>query len=357
MKLSLFLEMQISHPTPAKEREIFHACAEQAVLADKLGFHCVWAVEHHGLYEYSHCSAPEVFLAYVAGRTERIRLGHGITLTPFRYNHPIRVAERVGMLDILSNGRVNWGSGKSSTMVEKGAFEIDHDTLHDQWLEALEMIPAMWQRDVFEWKGKHYRVPPTQVIPKPVQDPHPPIFAACSKPSSAEAVGALGVGALNFATGNDTTLGTKISGYRAAVAAARPVGRQKNDHFACVPAGLVLEDDRKACEYGFMGARFFAEALGRYCFVGDRPTGILTELDRTPLARDELTAAMAYRNAAGSQLNMVVGDPVAARETVSRFERAGIDELIILMQTGTTPPELVLESVRVFGEQVLPHFG
>src|SRR5919109_650961 len=131
MKFSLFYEMQISEPTRETEPRLFRECVEQAVLADKLGYHCVWAVEHHGLLEYSHSSAPEIFLSFVAARTERIRVGHGVTLLPFRYNHPIRIAERIATLDILSEGRVNWGSGKSASLVEKEAFQNDVSTLHE----------------------------------------------------------------------------------------------------------------------------------------------------------------------------------------------------------------------------------
>src|SRR6476646_1767480 len=133
MKFSIFYEMQIADPTREREARLFHESVEQAVLADQLGYHCVWEVEHHGLYEYSHSSAPEIFLAFVAARTERIRLGHGVTLLPFRYNHPLRIAERIATLDILSGGRVNWGSGKSSSLVEQVAFESDIPKLHEQW--------------------------------------------------------------------------------------------------------------------------------------------------------------------------------------------------------------------------------
>src|SRR5262245_15019970 len=130
MKISLFYEMQISEPDQEREARLFHECVEQVVLADALGYHAVWAVEHHGLYEYSHSSAPETFLAFVAAKTKRIRLGHGVTLTPFRYNHPIRIAERVATLDVLSRGRVLWGSGKSSSVTEQLAFQNDLGELH-----------------------------------------------------------------------------------------------------------------------------------------------------------------------------------------------------------------------------------
>src|SRR5688500_18315012 len=356
VKFSIFYEMQISKPTRETERQMFLDCLEQAELADKLGYHCVWEVEHHGLYEYSHSSAPEIFLSFVAARTERIRVGHGVTLLPFRYNHPIRIAERIATLDILSGGRVNWGSGKSASLVEQLAFENDLKTLHDQWLEALEMIPKMWAADVFEWKGRFFQVPPTQVIPKPLQDPHPPMFAACTKPDSAAAVGKLGIGALNFAFGSDDFLTQKVAEYRKAVATATPIGRAKNDWFACTPASLILDDDLEACRYGLRGARFFSESLGRYYAGGVRPIGEL-DVPRDFMSDADIDAARKARNAPGSQLAYCVGDPSAAREYVERMVDVGVDELILVMQMGTVPHELIMKSLRTFAEKVMPHFA
>jgi alkanesulfonate monooxygenase SsuD/methylene tetrahydromethanopterin reductase-like flavin-dependent oxidoreductase (luciferase family) len=356
MKFSIFFEMQMSEPTRESEARTFHDCLAQAVLADELGYHCAWEVEHHGLYEYSHSSAPEVFLSFVAARTRRIRVGHGVTLLPYRYNHPIRIAERIATLDILSEGRVNWGTGKSSSLVEQVAFQNDLPQLHEQWLEAVDIIPRMWAADVFQYKGRFFDIAPIQVIPKPVQKPHPPIFAACTKPDSAAAVGRLGLGALNFAIGSDDYLLQKVAEYRKAVKAALPEGRQKNDHFACTPATLVLEDDRKACLYGMRGSRFFTESLARYYLGGTRPLGRL-DVPREFLGHEDLEAARANRNRPGSPAATIVGDPVSARESVQRFVDAGIDELLLVMQMGTVPHELVMESLRTFAEKVMPHFG
>src|SRR3954467_244364 len=356
MRFSLFFEMQLSGPTRATEAQVFRDCVEQAVLAEALGYHCIWEVEHHGLLEYSHSSAPEVFLAFVAARTKRIRLGHGVTLLPHRYNHPIRIAERIATLDILSGGRVNWGTGKSSSQVEQQAFETDPEELHAQWLEALEMIPRMWSSDVFQHRGRFFHVPPTQIVPKPVQEPHPPIFAACSRPDTAALVGTLGLGALNFAFGADDYLTDKVREYRAAVAKAKPAGRTKNDWFACTPATLVLKDDEKALRHGTRGARFFINALGRYYFGGDRPIGPL-DIPRDDLTSEELREARETRNSAVSHLPTIVGDPASARETVSRFKDVGVDELMLVMQMGTIPHELICESIRTFAEEGMPHFG
>ena len=355
MKFSLLIELQIASPTPAAEAQAFHDCVEQAVLADRLGYHGVWAVEHHGLYEYSHCSAPEVLLGYIAAKTSRLLLGHAVTLTPYRYNHPIRVAERIATLDILSGGRVRWGSGKSASLTEQGAFEIERDELDAQWREALEMIPRMWRSDMFEWKGRFFNIPPTAIIPKPVQRPYPPIFIACSRPETVVTAGSLGLGSLNFVAGNDDLLVEKVRLYRQAIAAAGTTPRRTNDWFCCTPAALVLDDDRAACEHGFRGARFFGEGLASYFFS---PTRVVGPLDnaRDNLPADRLNELMAGRSRPGSSLTAVIGDPIAARESIARFRDAGVDELILVMQLGTVPQQLVMESIRTFGERVMPLF-
>lgn len=353
MKISLFVEAQLADGRPAAEQVLFHQIVEQAVLADELGYHAIWATEHHGLYEYSHCSAPEVLLSFIAARTKRIRLGHGVTLTPGRYNHPVRIAERIAMLDILSGGRVNWGSGKSATRVEREAFELDKDALESQWREAIEIIPRMWRSEIFEHRGTHYDIPPTAIVPKPVQQPNPPIYMACSRPESIAVAGELGVGALNFAGATDAQLRANIADYREAVARCPQPPRRITNQFCCTPATLVLEDDREACALGFRGARYHQEGLGHYFFSPVRTLGS-PEFDTAPLGSDELDRAMAVRGSPDQPLSTVIGDPVAALESVGRFQRAGVDELILVMQMGTVPHEAVMRSLKLFGEEVMP---
>ena len=356
MKFSLFFELQPDDSSRGAERRVFSECVEQAMLADELGYHGVWAVEHHGLQEYSHCSAPEVLLGFLAGRTKRIRLGHGVTLTPHRFNHPIRVAERVAALDILSDGRVDWGSGKSSSRVEQDLFEVDRGELASQWQEAFSMIPKMWRSDVFEWQGKHYHIPPTPILPKPVQKPHPPVFIACSSQETLELAGNLGAGSLSFTAGNDEYLSARVKLYRTAIASARPPAGTVNNHFCCTPTALVLEDDKKACEHGFRGSRFFQESLSSYFYSREKVDGRL-DVSRDPLSSAQLAKAMADRNTPGSPLNALIGDPKSVTETIERFKAVGVDELILVMQMGTVPHEVIMESLRTFAEKVMPHFA
>jgi alkanesulfonate monooxygenase SsuD/methylene tetrahydromethanopterin reductase-like flavin-dependent oxidoreductase (luciferase family) len=355
IKFSLFFEMQIADPTPEKEAVLFRNCLEQAKLAEEVGYHCIWEVEHHGLYEYSHSSAPEIFLSFVAAQTKRIRIGHGCTLLPYRYNHPIRVAERIATLDILSGGRVNWGAAKSGSRVEREAFEVDVSTINAQWREALEMIPDMWSSEPYSYKGQFFNIPSTHVVPKPLQKPHPPMFAACSKPQDAVVVGELGLGALNMAMYRDEVLTQHVSDYRKAVAGAKPIRRLANNHFACNAAAFVLNDDRKACQHGLRGAMYFTQAMIHY-YGAERPVGRI-EMSRDFLPDDYVQGFRRMRNTPQSQLSSVIGDPSSAREAVRRFVDAGVDELILVMQTGTTTHELTMESIRTFAEKVMPFFS
>lgn len=355
MKFSLFFEMQILAPTRSAEQQMFHDCLEQARLADALGYHCIWAVEHHGLYEYAHSSAPEIFLSFVAAQTKQIRIGHGCTLLPHKYNHPIRVAERLATLDILSNGRLNWGSAKSVSRIEQDAFEIQRDQLHEEWSEAIDIIPRMWSEDVFSHEGKFFKISPIRVVPKPRQTPHPPMFAACSRPENAVALGALGLGVLSLAMHRDEQLAHHVSNYRAAVEGATPVGRGVTNHFACNPATLVLKDDRTACRFGLRSASFFLNAMNHYSGP-NRPQGNVPAPPDFP-SDEAVEGYRKFRNTQHQQLSSVIGDPVAARESVQRFADAGVDELILVMQTGTTPHELTLESIRTIGEEVIPFFN
>src|ERR1700750_2228951 len=129
MRFGLFYEHQLPRPWRAdSERQLFADALDQVELADRLGIDFVWEVEHHFLEEYSHSSAPEVFLAAASQRTSRIRLGHRIVPLPTRVNHPARVAERIAALDLVSDGRVEFGTGESTGAVEPGAFGIELET-------------------------------------------------------------------------------------------------------------------------------------------------------------------------------------------------------------------------------------
>ena len=226
---------------------------------------------------------------------------------------------------------------------------------HEQWLEAIAMIPRMWSAEEYSHQGRFFNIPPIRIVPKPVQKPHPPMFAACSQPERAVAIGKMGMGALNMAMYHDELLAERIRSYRAAIAEADPIGFGVTNHFACNPATLVLKDDRRACQYGLAGASYFNKTLLHY-YGSDRPNGSAgVAPDEVP--ETDLCGFRQYRNTPRSQLSSIIGDPVAARESVRRFVDVGVDELILVMQTGPTPHEVVMESIRTFADDVMSHFA
>src|SRR5919112_751342 len=201
MKFGIFYEHQLPRPwTEGSEVQLIQDALEQVELADRLGIDVVWEVEHHFLEEYSHSSAPEVFLAACSQRTSRIRLGHGIVQTPPAFNHPARVAERIAMLDLVSNGRVEFGTGESSSEAELGGFNIDPALKREMWQEGLEVaVRCMTEVPFTGVDGKYVQMPPRNVVPKPVQKPHPPLWVACSRRDTILLAAEKGIGALSFA--------------------------------------------------------------------------------------------------------------------------------------------------------------
>jgi hypothetical protein len=237
MKFGLFYEHQLPRPwTEDSERQLIQDALDQIELADKIGIHCAWEVEHHFLEEYSHSSAPEVFLAAASQRTKNIRLGHGIIQTAPGYNHPARTAERVAMLDLVSNGRVEFGSGESSSEAELGGFGIEQITKRDQWREGLEVaIRCMTEAPFTGHEGTYVSVPPRNVVPKPVQKPHPPLWVACSRRDTILLAAELGIGALTFAFIDPEEAVHWINDYETTLAnKGVPIGKAVNANVACV---------------------------------------------------------------------------------------------------------------------------
>src|SRR5437667_104970 len=201
MQFGIFYEHQLPRPWQEdSEARLIREALAQVELADRLGIDYAWEVEHHFLEEYSHSSAPEVFLAACAARTERIRLGHGIVLMPPGYNHPARVAERIAMLDLVSGGRVEFGTGESASRMELEGFGVSPAEKRAMWQEAAAQVALMLSQSPYPgYDGKYFKMPPRNVVPKPVQKPHPPMWLACSSRPMIHLAAQLGLGALTLA--------------------------------------------------------------------------------------------------------------------------------------------------------------
>ncbi len=200
MKFGLLYEMQRPHDEfKVDYSALIDETLEQCMLADEVGFDYLWFVEHHFLTTFSGSSAPEVIISALARLTKQIRLGFGVVILP--HHRPAQVAERVAMVDHLSGGRVEFGVGRSSPYEQLGMGVDPRDT-RDIMDESLRMIPEIWRTEGnFEWKGKFYDIPPREILPKPKQQPHPPIWMACTQPSSYEIAAEHGIGVLSFGSG------------------------------------------------------------------------------------------------------------------------------------------------------------
>ena len=368
MKFSMIFEAQLADPTPERERQNLHDCVEQAVYAEAMGFDGIWAVEHHSLKWYAHMSAPEIFLTYVAAKTSRIRIGHGVVLMPFKFNHPARVAERAAMLDVLSNGRVNLGGGRGATAQEMSLCQVDVDDTYPQVEETFRMISQMWRKDEFEWHGS-IDIPPHPILPRPVQNPHPPFFMACSKADTLRLAADYGVGALvlGFAGPDEVAELNRI--YVDAIAARtgeRFVSTEVNDHFAVLCPTIVLDDRDQAIQIGVRAQRFFAESIGHWYGGGPEPdqtegTGDVwadmeTSKERLVVKLHEMNIPVRPASVATFNPDHGYGSVDDAIRYVQRLIDSGANEIMCLIQMGTVPQEICMETIRQWGERVIPHF-
>ncbi|MEO3876460.1 LLM class flavin-dependent oxidoreductase [Nonomuraea sp. B12E4] len=360
MRFGLFYELQLPRPwQPDSELRIVHETLEQIELADRLGFDYAWAVEHHFLEEYSHCSAPEILLSAASQRTQRIRLGHGITVLPPGINPTARVAERIGMLDLMSNGRVEFGTGESSTEVELGAFGVDFSTKRAQWREAIDVVTRMFVEEPFAGhEGTYVHMPPRNVVPKPLQKPHPPLWAACSKRESLSHAARHGLGALTFSFVAPEEARKWVGDYYATIESEEcvPAGFSVNPQVAMTLYLMCDEDEATARERGLADHRFFARSLAYYWGLGAHVPG------KSTLARDlgldepkDVVNREFPRVLEGAYSG--IGTPEQIKKTLREYEAAGVDQILLVAQSGRIKHEHICASMELFAREVMPEFA
>ncbi|MEI9987903.1 MAG: LLM class flavin-dependent oxidoreductase [Aliidongia sp.] len=371
MKFSMIFEAQIVETDRAAEFRIFHEIVEQCLLAEQLGFDGIWAVEHTALTQYAHMSAPETFLPFIAGKTERLEIGHGVICLPPAMNHPIKVAERVATLDILSKGRVNFGMGKGGTQQEAGAFGYQLADLQPMIDESMYLIPRLFVEDEVEHDGVHIKMPRRPVHPKPYQQPHPRLYMACTRADTLVAAGARGLGALVLGFGGPDDIAKKNRIYRDAWATRKPeeqVGFRPTEHLAALCPTIVLADRQKARRIGLRGQRFFAEAIAHWYQGGPKPSTDDLSIDQQhavmAATKEQVVAYLSEEHIPVGSEHVGVFEEVqdaygTAADCIAYVERlfdAGADEILFLSQMGTVPQAAILETIHEIGTKVIPHF-
>jgi alkanesulfonate monooxygenase SsuD/methylene tetrahydromethanopterin reductase-like flavin-dependent oxidoreductase (luciferase family) len=373
MRFGIFYEHQLPRPwDDGAEEKLLSDALEQVELADKVGIDYVWEVEHHFLEEYSHSSAPEVFLAAASQRTRNIRLGHGIVQLPPNFNHPVRTAERIATLDLLSGGRVDFGTGEASSQAELGGFGIDRSEKHLQWEEGLDAITRMFVEEPFAgYDGRWISAPPRNIVPKPKQRPHPPLWVACSRRETILVAGRKGLGALTFAFVEPDEAKPWVDEYYDLITSEQCVagGFSVNPNIAIVLPMMCHKDEQTAIDRGIDGGHFFRYSLAHYYVFGDHRPGITNVWDEFQAKRSQYGLDRGIVKADDSRLSVnllqqgtgsmrgAIGTPDQITELIRRYEEVGVDQVIFVMQAGDNKHEHICESIELFGKKVLPEFA
>lgn len=363
MKLDLLYEIDVpkpwSGPHPYGQREAeqraYREAFEQIRLADTLGFNTTWHVEHHFREGRSHSPAPEVIIGALSQCTENLRLGFGVTLMPHGFTPPMRVAEKVATADILSGGRVEWGTGRSTPM-EQIAFSVPRDESRAQWQEAIEAVVRMWEDEYFEFHGKYLDFPRRMVTPKPVQDPHPPCWMAATSEGSSAVAGELGLGLLSFAILQPIQkMGQHIAQYRAAAANPTPLTRVVNNRVAAYTLVHCAESLAECERNGIWDSVWWwYKNLAEFTLEWELPNLSQEERDATfPLLKRQLDGNFDVHEFHDADM-IIVGDPDQCLEKMLRYEALGVDQLICYVQFGHLSHESIMRTIELLGTEIVP---
>lgn len=361
MKFGIFYEHQLPKPWgEGLERKLFEEALDQVELADRLGIDYAWEVEHHFLEEYSHSSAPEIFLAAASQRTKNIRLGHGIRQVITNYNHPARTAECIATLDLVSNGRVDFGTGESSAILELGGFNIPVESKREQYLEATEQICNMLAMDPYPgFDGKYFSMPCRNIVPKPVQKPHPPVWVACSNRETIKLAARLGIGALTFAFVDPLDAKHWVDEYYNIIKSDEcvPIGHTVNANICMVTSFSLHHDRAVAVERGLEGFEFFGYALGSLYGFGEHKPGRTNLFEEFRQARNKRLEEMPIDVSQSlSAERGGIGTPDDMRAHLRKFEEVGVDQVTFIQQAGMNKHEHICESLELFAAEVMPEF-
>ena len=359
MEFGVFLNVYVPGPgahDPAAEHEMLRRELEYAVVADRFNWKYVWVGEHHSLTEYSHMSAPEVVMGYLAHATERIHVGTGIMNLSPRVNHPVRSAERVAMLDHLLEGRFEWGTGRGAGSHEIASFNIlDKNSTKAEWNEVIREIPRMWEERDYQFEGDHFTVPyPHNILPKPYRGQgHPPIWVGCGNPATFTQAGELGIGAIAFNFEPVYNLKGRIEAYKEGVAnCTDPLGQFKNDNVMMTNAVICMSDRKRAREIALRPGRGYLYSL--VCNYHDtipHQDGVPVWPERPhTIANEEMLDALIEGGW------MLCGEPDEVAEQAALYQTVGCDQLVFGLPSDSMMHDEVLEMLEVFGSKVIPQF-
>jgi alkanesulfonate monooxygenase SsuD/methylene tetrahydromethanopterin reductase-like flavin-dependent oxidoreductase (luciferase family) len=378
MRISLFCEMQggLENGVP-NARATFDETLEQAELADKVGFSTFWLSEHHFTPGFALSSQPMMMLSAIAARTKQIRLGCGVVVLP--YHHPVHVAERIAYLDLLSHGRVEFGTGRGGVYEQTG-MGVDPVKTREMWRESLDCVRSIWQAypENFEWEGKHWKVPPRVVVPQPIQNT-PKVWLASLQDESLMIAGELGLGVLAFMPNPPSANKEPLARYRSQIAKRVAEGQEVNNNWAAFVFSACADDGKVA--------RQTADNAIRGFFAPGRPYAAAAALVAQKLAEswgdnlpEDLRVHVSRYNPSGTGLGVaavegaeaiwnrvdpdtlaelgvtVAGNPEQCIAGLMLHEALGVDEIMLLVQAEGVSHAQSMETIRLIGEKVIPVF-
>jgi alkanesulfonate monooxygenase SsuD/methylene tetrahydromethanopterin reductase-like flavin-dependent oxidoreductase (luciferase family) len=359
VKFGIFFELSVPRPlTRQLEQLVYHNALEQARLADELGFDSIWAVEHHFLEEYSHCSAPEVFLTAVAVQTARIRVGHGAVVCVPEMNHPIRVAERAAALDIISGGRLEFGTARASTYTELGGFRADPDRTKMSWDEYVHVLPRLWTEERVSYEGATFSFPERSVLPKPMQDPHPPMWVTVTTPGTELDAADRGIGCLGVAAASFAEQERRTSDYRKRIQLCDPVSGVVNDQVSTLNFLYCHEDDAIATSVGGRILSTFGLLNNHLLWTREVfPTRAYQSLGNLAPGANARRGGESPGEQRPIPDGIGVGDPDKIVEAVKVWESIGVDSINFFVNAAEVVSQAeVLASMRLFAAKVMPKF-
>ena len=363
MKFGLFYQIQVPKPwSEETEARRFWEALDQIAFAEKMGFDSVWFSEHHFRPVWSHNSAPDLTLAAASQRTSRIRLGIGVVLAPI--HHPLHTAQRMATLDILSRGRVDVGLGRTGYPYQLTPYGTDLEDTRPIWEEFANVLPRIWTEEVISYEGEYFQIPPREVLPKPLQKPHPPLWSACASDSTTKRAGELGLGALVGSEGGLEKVRDTVQLYQDSLKKALPSAGMVNNQAALMTAGYCHEDPKMVESRGSELIQWYMDQQrerARLVWRGVDPSTVPPDYQGY-YERDMTLAAGPYPDDAKAEDRIKqgrafwVGTPEQCIRFVEEYEAMGIDQIFSLSAIGPASHEETMNTIRMIGKHVIPHF-
>jgi alkanesulfonate monooxygenase SsuD/methylene tetrahydromethanopterin reductase-like flavin-dependent oxidoreductase (luciferase family) len=333
------------YPEKQNEQNYYRETLELVTYGEELGYRSIWMGEEH-FYAFGICPSPQMFLSAVAQRTSQIRLGTAISLLPFE--NPIRKAEDFAMLDLLSDGRLDFGVGRGSITKHFTGFNIDPSESRPRYEESLAIIKKAWTEDTFSYDGQFWQIPELSVSPKPHQDPHPPIYRGTVSLESYEAAAVAGDNAfvVPWTTGPHSEIRQRLDRYRELVDQNGHTKRRETAIFFL----FINHDHAAAKREAIEVTKAYSQHITAYSVARDPSKDLKSGLFKL---QDWIVSIPDY-----VEERAVVGTPA---ECIRRLEELddelGLDRVAFYIHPGGREIESARAGMELFAKEVMPHFS